>query len=324
MPSKGRDRARGVMALMRSQGLGVACGQVSVLLLAVGSVILAARHDLYADLALDDLRFFFEHPSPWHLWFYLLVLDLAVFALNTLLCTWSSVMTKIRARVRAPAAYAPAVLHLSFLVALLAHLAGGVWGRVLPPILLGPTWRPLPWGASARATSLEVVPHPDGSLAKVRIGVEVRDAAGAVDAQTLGFNAPVVLGHGQRLLLLGRFQEVPAVARLRTPSGACVLERGASCQAGGWSLRLLDLGDARGVGQSAFFEATARDGRRERFGAWPGLTHVLSDGTTLRLQSIEARPVVQVTPREMPGNLLALGAALLLGVGVLLFGRRWL
>ena len=112
-----------------SQGLGVVCGQATVLLLAIGSVVLTATRDsASAAIAMDDLRGFFVAPSAVHTWFYLLVPILGLYALNTALATWQSVARKWRSGIRAPRFYAAAVIHVAFLTGLLAHAIGGLGG----------------------------------------------------------------------------------------------------------------------------------------------------------------------------------------------------
>ncbi|MDF1561850.1 MAG: hypothetical protein P1V51_02330 [Deltaproteobacteria bacterium] len=316
------------MQLLRSQGLGVICGQLSVLLLGVGSVLIAARRQTtYADLALDDLRFFFERPSPWHLWFYLLLGVMVVYALNTVLCTWQNVASRIRMRVKSPALYAPAVMHLAFLAALLAHLIGGVWGRTLPTRVVGPEWSELPWGVSARTVGMSTRQHPDGSFAGVAIELEYRlEGKEELRRGTLGFNQPVVLDASRKVLLIGGFQERPVAAVLSLGERRCeLLTGGEPCPLGRQRVQLLGIERAQGLGTVARFQVLDPHGSASTtFGAWPGLTHTLPDGTAVKLEAIESRAFVGVSGREMPGNLWALLGTALLGLGVLLHGRRWL
>ena len=80
-----------------SQGLGVLCGQATVLLLAVGSVCLAVtRGGESAAIVMDDIRGFFTAPSRVQLWFYLLLPVLSLYALNTALATWRNVVRRWR------------------------------------------------------------------------------------------------------------------------------------------------------------------------------------------------------------------------------------
>ena len=118
MPVPGAARPARRLAWLRSQGLGLVCGFATVLLLAVGSVVLTAtREGASASVGLDDLRGFFAPPRLEHAWLYLLLPVAALYALNTLLATWDTVGRKWRAGLRAPTAYAASVVHVGFLVA---------------------------------------------------------------------------------------------------------------------------------------------------------------------------------------------------------------
>ena len=208
MPSDGRTPPRWWL-LLRSQGLGLLCGQLAVLLLGLGSVVLAAtREGASAAVQLDDLRAFFAPPSAWHLWLYLLIVVLVVYGLNTALCTWHSTLRKWRSGQRSPSAHAPAVLHLAFLVALVAHLIGGLGGGEQPPLVLTTTaWTRLDPQRRARLLTLQLDSHPDGSLRQVRARLALVER-GARREVELRYNQPVVLAAGTRLLLLaGVFQQ---------------------------------------------------------------------------------------------------------------------
>ena len=143
------------LAWLHSQGLGIVCGQATVLLLALGSIVLAAtREGASRAIAMDDLSGFFAAPAVAHLWFYLLVPVLGLYALNVFIATWKSVSSKWRSGLRDPRSYAAAVIHVAFLVALFAHLVGGFGGSERGTLELGPSWRQLDRGREARVTSL--------------------------------------------------------------------------------------------------------------------------------------------------------------------------
>jgi hypothetical protein len=188
---------------LRSQGLGVLCGQATVLLLGVGSIQLVRTRDGASQgVQLDDIRAFFTEPSVSHAWFYALLGVLTLYALNTVLCTWDSVMTKWARRVREPAAWAPSVIHVSFLLALVAHLVGGLWNRELDPLLLTPAWTDVGAGRQARLVDVVEERLPNGRAKSVRASVEWKDAAGQVTTRTLGYNEPLSEGWGAELVLL--------------------------------------------------------------------------------------------------------------------------
>ena len=201
---------RGLAYWLRSQELGIACGMATVLLLAVGSFVLPATADgASKGIALDDLRPFFERPSPTHAWLYALAVVLAIYALNTALATWHSVSRRWRAGVRAWSAYAPALLHVSFLVALVAHGVGGVYGRDDGRVVVGPELVSLPDGRRARAVSLAVDALPSGMPKTVQAVLEITAKDGGTSRVTVGYNEPASSGLGSDLLLLQDQAMVP-------------------------------------------------------------------------------------------------------------------
>ena len=154
MPSSDGDGgapARAPFAWLRSQGLGVICGLATVVLLAIGSFVVSFTRDgASADVRMDDLRAFFAEPSPLHIWLYLLIPILGLYAANTLFATWHNVVTRWRAGQRSPFRYGAAVIHVAFLVTMLAHLVGGLWSEERAPVLVGADWTAIDDGRRLR------------------------------------------------------------------------------------------------------------------------------------------------------------------------------
>ena len=232
--------SRGPLALLRSQGLGLLCGQATVLLLAVGSFVIPATRDgASADVHMDDLRAFFVAPSPWHTWLYLLAGVLVIYALNTGLCTWDNVVSRWRAGQRSPVAYAAAIVHVSFLVALLAHLVGGLWGQDAVALVGTTGWSQLGETRAARLVDVTTRPNPDGSLRSASVRLALRDATGTREVD-VGYNAPYSEGLGSELVLLGRLKA--------TPGGAAVVQLSLRRSPGNPSALLAALLLATGMG----------------------------------------------------------------------------
>jgi len=313
-------------AWLSSQGLGVICGQATVLLLAIGSVVLTAtREGASAAIEMDDMRGFFDAPSVVHLWFYLLVLVLTLYALNTTLATWQNVAKKWRAGIRAPRFYAPAVIHVAFLVGLLAHGVGGVAGGELDRLMLGPSWAELGDGREARVTGLDFEPNPDGSMKQVRASVETRDAEGSLSETVVYYNGPLSRGLGSDLMLLVRPHSVPTL-RLARGGDRCDVEVEGACELGDVRVELLYLHPPMQAGQSAFAQLRVHDasgGDTEAFSLTPGRSKQLADGSLLAIESLESRPAILLRHRRAPGNPLALLASILLGLGLLMMWRRF-
>jgi hypothetical protein len=312
-------------AWLFSQGLGVICGQTTVLLLAIGSVVLTTtRKGASAAIVMDDMRAFFDAPSIVHLWFYLLVGVLSLYALNTTLATFRNVVRKWRAGMRAPRFYAPALIHVAFLVGLLAHGVGGIGGAELGQLMLGPSWTELGSGRQARVTGLEVEPNPDGSMKQVRASVEIRDAQGTASETVVYYNGPLSRGLGGELLLLVRPHSVPTL-RLARGEDRCDVEVAGSCDLGDVSAKLLYLHPPLQPGKSGFAQLRVQnaDGETEVLALTPGRSKRLSDGSLLSAESLEARPAIVLRHRRAPGNPIALLASALLGLGLLMMWRRF-
>jgi hypothetical protein len=306
---------------LRSQGLGICCGLATVLLLAVGSVVMAATRDgASAAIGLDDLTGFFTRPALAHLWLYLLVPVAALYALNTLLATWETVTSRWRAGQRAPRAYAAAVMHLAFLVALLAHLAGGFFSVEGGAHLVTEGWQPLPGFGEARLVSLEVDELPNGMPREVRAAVELRDGAGRIEAAVVGYNQPLSSGLGSRLALLSDLGRVP-VARLASGEETCALSQEQGCLLGGERIEVAAFADPRGQRQALVRRAVA-GGQAEVRWVRAGEMLALRSGRPLLLIETALVPAVALRVRETPGHPVALLAALLLAAGVLMMWRR--
>jgi hypothetical protein len=190
---------------LRSQGLGVLCGQATVLLFAIGSVVLGAtRDDASADIKMDEIRGFITTPSVVHTWFYLLVAVVALFALNLLLCTWDTVVSRVKAGRWMPSVYAASLVHVGVLVALAAHLVGGLWSREEGQVVVGEEFSALGDGRLARLVALRIEPQADGSPKSVQATLELRSEAQELSTEVLGYNEPLSAGLGSELILLVR------------------------------------------------------------------------------------------------------------------------
>lgn len=324
MPSPDR---RGWARLLRSQGLGLLCGSGTVLLLAVGSFVLAATRDgASAAVHMDDLRAFLVHPSWVHSWFYLLLLVFGLYVLNTTLATWHSVARKVRAGVTSPARYAPALFHVAFLLALVAHGVGGLWGEERGETVLAVgSWDPLPGGREGTLLSLAVDRLPGGMPKEVRAEVELKDASGRTERALVGYNQPISSGLGAHLDLLSDLGEVP-VAELSLGSERCRLHPGGSCRLGGLDVGLADAAEPGRAGPRAMARVrVAAPGQPPRT-LWlvEGREAPVPDGRPLRLESLASSPAVLLRSRAAPGNPWALASAAVIAVAVALLWRRFL
>jgi hypothetical protein len=202
------------LAFLRSQELGLLCGLAVVVLLAVGSFVVAATCDgASAGLRTDELLPFFQHPSPWHFWLYLLVPVLGLYALNTTLCTWDTTLDRWRKGQRSPWQHGPAIFHVAFLFALLAPLVGGFGSRLGETLVVGAEWTPLGDGRVARLGDVRPEFHPNGQLKQLTVTLDVAAEGRDVPDSTVqvAFNRPLSSGWGSRMWFLAGVDEGPVV-----------------------------------------------------------------------------------------------------------------
>jgi hypothetical protein len=315
----------GWWAWLTSQQLGILCGLSTVALLAIGSIVLTVTRDgASAAVAMDDVRVFFAQPSPVHLWFYALCGVLALYALNTLLATWQSVSRKWQFGIRAPQMYAPAIIHVAFLVALLAHLAGGLASDERGQVLVGPSWTALGDGREASVTDLDFRQNADGSLRQAAATLELRAPDRAQERAVVSYNGPLSAGFGTDLFLLTRPTALPA-ARLVRGDAQCVVGQEESCMLGPVQVALLHLETTSGTHGAMARVEVRRDGApAQAVWLFEGRPQTLDDGSELRLAAVDRRPAVLLRHRRAPGNPVALVASLLLAGGLLLMWRRFL
>lgn len=310
------------LAWLRSQGLGLACGLATVALLAIGSVVLAATRDgASAGIGMDDLRGFFAPPRLAHLWLYLLFPVAALYGLNTLLATWDTVSRRWRGGARAPSAYAAAVIHVGFLLGLVAHAVGGFLGEERGQVVLTSAWQDVPGFGEARLLSLDVETLPNGMPREAWARLEVRGADGRVAEERIGYNAPLSSGAGASLALLGEFGRAP-VARLASGSDGCALAEGQGCRIAGLPVRLLAVRPGPGGAHAALVQAPGPSGRDEVRWLSSGGELVLAGGRPLQLSAIAPEQAILLRMRGAPGNPWALAASLLLAVGVIFLWRK--
>lgn len=312
-------------ALARSQGLGLICGQLTVLLLGVGSIVITKTRDTAsASLVFDDMRPFFDQPSGWHFWFYALLVVMTVYGLNTLLATLHNVWQRWSVGVRAPSAYAAAIVHIGFLLALVAHLVGGLYSEELDPVVIGSGWTGLGDGRSARLEGFDFETFPDGKPSKIAANVEVVDVDKQSQSVEVGFNHPISTGFGEDLFLFNRMGQTLQIANIRSSAGRCQLAIQNYCDLADVRLLLVAVQYTPQGVPVALLRATHASLDPEEFHLYPTQGARLADGTIVRLDGLEPRPSVILRHRHAPGNPVAFAASLIMLLGLALMGRRWL
>ncbi len=329
MPSETNkpNKTQRIWKLLISQGLGLILGQLTVALLAIGSFVLAATKDgASAGIHLDDIRPFFEQPSPVHWWFYALGVVLTLLALNTLLATIDNVVRKWRADARSLTAYSAAVVHIAFLVAMLAHLIGGLQSRDEDPVVLRGQWVSLDDEREARLADLDLEFHPNRQLKRVAATVEVRVDGGEPTESIVGYNSPLSFDWGSELYLLANFDWTSA-ATLTDGTESCSAVAGQSCTLGDLPLQVLAVHTSGHWGPVAVAEVTVDPSivpSRGRLFVIEGNPLTFPGGQVVRLQSIDSAPYLLLRHRHAAGNPWALLSAGILVLGLAMMGRRWL
>ncbi len=310
------------LAWLRSQGLGVSCGLATVVLLAVGSVVVSATRDgASAAIVMDDLRGFFSPPRIAHVWLYLLFPVAGLYAVNTVLATWDTVSRRWRAGARAPSAYAASVVHIAFLLALAAHAASGFLGADRGEVLVASGWGEVPGFGEVRLVSLEVDALPNGMPREARVRLQMRDGSGRLSEETVGYNEPLSSGAGSRLALLSEFGSA-WIAHVASGTEACTLARGQECRLAGEPVRLVGLAPLPGGAPAAAVRLSGRSGADEVRWVTEGSEVPLPGGRALRLVGVSRDPAVVLRVREAPGNPWALAASLALAAGAALLWRK--
>lgn len=309
-----------------SQGLGVVCGQATVGLLAIGSIVLVrTKGGASSRIAGDDLRAFFAEPSPWHAWLYLLLAVLALYGANTGLCTLRAVTRKWRAGVRHPAAFAPSLMHVAFLVGLLAHLVGGLGGAERGTVTLAGAWTALPEGwpdMEARLEALHTDRHPDGSPKRVRASVSLRRAQGEPWIEDVAYNLPLSRDWGAEVMLLSE-QGAIDEAVLSDGDSTCRVTPGLPCRLSKTSLRVERVLPGGGHwGPQPVAVVLTQTGGRSFF--VQGRPETITSGPPVTLLEVAQRPAISLRARHSPGAPMMLLSAAIMCLGIVLLGGRWL
>jgi hypothetical protein len=312
------------LAWLRSQGLGLTCGFATVLLLAIGSVVLTATRDgASAGVGMDDLRGFFAPMHVAHLWLYLLFPVAALYAVNTVLATWDTVVRKWRGGIRAPGAYAASVVHVGFLLALAAHGAGGFLGSEGGAVLVASGWQALPGFGEVRLVGLEVDELPDGMPREAWARLEVRDGAGRLSERTVGYNAPLATAGGASLALLSDLGRT-WVARLVSGAESCTLAPQQRCRLAGEEVLLERLVPGEGGAPAAVVSARGPSGAPQQRLLGRDGALALPRGGELRLAAVASERAIVLRTRETPGHPWALAASIVMAAGIALLWRKLL
>lgn len=147
---------------------------------------------------------FFTPIAGTYAWFYALLAVTFAYGVNGVFGTWRNLSQRIASRTFDRRFAGIFLMHLGFVIGLVAHLVAGlttaVEGRAVlssAPVALA--------GRSLRLLDAKEIPNPDGSLRSLTGHIDLGDG----DVRTLGYNDPVFLDGFRRWILVEGPQEVP-------------------------------------------------------------------------------------------------------------------
>lgn len=225
--------------IFKSQKLGILTGFTVTGLLIIGSLIMNFNPHQYAGLSGEDISFFFIHKKPIHIWFYLLFLACILYGVNTFLCTLDSIIRKAKGGVKKVTQYGASVVHIGFVITLVAHLVGGLYSSMEPPVSVADEWTDL-GGVEMKVTDLKTSSYPNGMPKIIEAFVTVRKD-GIEFSDTLGYNKPVLLQHGTLEILMRDYGWITSSVILKIDNRTCNLKINDTFNANGTQVRVADL-----------------------------------------------------------------------------------
>ncbi len=161
----------------------------------VGSYMMPAHHDIFASMN-DDLLFRWVErvgivSLQYTWWFFAAVAGLAILAINTLICSVQAVKGRWTRR-EFLLRISPQVIHLGFLLILLAHLLGAVWGYRVSGALPEASYARLPDGRTIHLQSVQADMNPRGMPEGWSAEVTLLDGNVQMASGTLGPNRPLL------------------------------------------------------------------------------------------------------------------------------------
>ncbi|HBG46227.1 MAG TPA: hypothetical protein DDW94_04465 [Deltaproteobacteria bacterium] len=129
------------------------------------------------------------------LWVYLLMVLMALFAINTAVCTIDKVWS-IAASRKPWQSFFPHIVHIGFLIALLGHLIGSIWGfRSYGNLLYKGESIPVPNqpGLHVRLDGVDMRTSQDGEIEYLKTGLTLlKDDKSVAVAGEAGINSPLI------------------------------------------------------------------------------------------------------------------------------------
>jgi hypothetical protein len=192
---------------LKSQKTGIVTGFTVTGLLIIGSLIMNYFPESYEGLSGEDITFFFENVEPINVWFYLMFAGFIMYGISIFFCTMDSLIRKARSRTRKIPLYGASIVHIGFIITLVAHLIGGIGSKSSMPITVADAWVES-GDFEMKVDDFENTSYPNGMPKKIYAYMKIR-RNGEEFKETLGYNNPVLLDHGTKEVLLRTYGNVP-------------------------------------------------------------------------------------------------------------------
>ena len=162
-----------IYGFLKSQKTGIIVGFTVTGLLIIGSLIMNFFPESYEGLSGEDITFFYNNPRPIHTWFYIMFVAFAMYGISIFFCTLDSILRKVKARTSKIPLYGASIVHIGFLITLVAHLIGGIWSESGRPITIADTW--VQAGEyELKVTGLDSTTYPNGMPRKITAQMKIR------------------------------------------------------------------------------------------------------------------------------------------------------
>ncbi len=228
-----------IYTIFKSQKFGIITGFTITGLLIIGSFIMNFQPRQYVGLSGEDISFFFTHKKPIHTWFYLLFLACILYGINTFLCTLDSIIRKVKNGIKKIPLYGASVVHIGFVITLVAHLIGGLYSTSETPMSVSDEWTDL-GGVEMKVTDIQESYYPNGMPKKIKALVTVRKD-GIEYPDTLGYNNPVLLQHGVFEVLLRDYGWIASSVVIKVDDRTCNLKVEEPIHVNGGQMMIADL-----------------------------------------------------------------------------------
>jgi len=307
-----------VYGFLKSQKTGIITGFTVTGLLIVGSLIMNYFPESYKGLSGEDITFFFNNPRPIHTWFYIMFVAFAMYGISIFFCTLDSLIKKARSRTRKIPLYGASIVHIGFIITLVAHLIGGIWSESGRPVTIGDTWVQA-GDCEMRVTGLDTTSYPNGMPRKITAHMAIR-RDGKETTDTLGYNNPVLLDCGTKEFLLRNYGNIPSEIVLNVDGETTVLKIKDIIEINGLRVLLANLYLPPQFPLPVIqLVSKGKDGKYNKTYVRIGRQNAQDiNGADVMFEDLKTSPAVAVSVKENPSIPLTLFAIGCFGSGMLL------